>query len=423
MKLAASPSPVRSEVHSASVPRDASVTAANRSGLLTRLFRRGLLRRLHGIEGGRITLVDGPVEESAGCEDSACLSATITVHDRRFYRRVALGGELGAAESYLDGEWECDDLTALFRVLARNLRPSVSATGTFWSRLAARFGHWLARNTQRGSRRNIEAHYDLGDDFFSLFLDPTMMYSSAIFEREEMSLEQAQLARLDRICRALELRPSDHVVEIGTGWGGFALHAARNYGCRVTTTTISQNQFETATRRVQQAGLQDRVTVLDRDYRDLCGTFDKLVSIEMIEAVGHRYFDTFFQQCGRLLNRHGRMLLQAIVMPENRYDQYLRSVDFIQKYIFPGGCLPSITAMQQSVARQTDLWLVQLEDFARHYARTVREWRGRFRDNLDRIRQLGYSDRFHRMWDYYLCYCEAAFEERVVGVVHAVWER
>ena len=409
------------ENHSACPSR--ALAGSERPSVLSRCLRRGVLNKLKSIQGGQIVLVDGPLREQLGRPASDSLSATITVCNRRFYQRLVLGGSLGAAESYLDGDWDCDDPTTLFRILARNLKSAVSIDGPAGAvaRRIARFGHWLVRNTRRGSRENIEAHYDLGDDFFRLFLDPTMMYSSAIFEHEEMSLEEAQIARLDRICRKLNLQPSDHVLEIGTGWGGFALHAARDYGCRVTTTTISQNQFEAASRRICQAGLEDRVTVRKQDYRDLRGQYDKLVSIEMIEAVGHRYFDAYFRQCGRLLKSGGRMLLQAIVMPESRYGQYLRSVDFIQKYIFPGGCLPSITAMQQSISRQTNLRLLEIKDFSPDYARTLREWRDRFRSNLDDVRRLGYSDRFVRMWHYYFCYCEAAFKERAVGVVQAVW--
>ncbi|MBC8875984.1 MAG: class I SAM-dependent methyltransferase, partial [Planctomycetes bacterium] len=300
-----------------STPADSDGTS-----FLTRLLRRGVVNNLNNIKGGQIVLLDGPICEESGLPTSDSPSARIAVCNPRFYRRVALGGSLGAAESYLDGDWECDDLTTFFRILARDLQSSASIEGraTAVARRIARLGHWLGRNTRRGSRKNIEAHYDLGDDFFRLFLDSTMMYSSAIFEREDMTLEEAQVARLDRICRKLELRRSDHVLEIGTGWGGFALHAARDYGCRVTTTTISKNQFETAKQRIRQAGLDDRVTVLYQDYRDLRGKYDKLVSIEMIEAVGLRYFDAYFAQCGRLLNSGGRMLLQAIVMPERRYD-------------------------------------------------------------------------------------------------------
>lgn len=398
---------------------------SERSSFLTRLLRRVVLSSLKNINGGQITLVDGLFREETGISSSDSLSATITVRDPRFYRRAVLGGSLGAAESYLDGDWECDDLATLFRIIARDLQSDASIEGraTAVARRIARLGHWLARNTRLGSRKNIEAHYDLGDDFFRLFLDPTMMYSSAVFEREDMTLLEAQVARLERICCKLDLRPSDHVLEIGTGWGGFALYAARNFGCRVTTTTISKNQFETAKERIRQADLEDRVTVLYEDYRDLMGKYDQLVSIEMIEAVGHQYFDAYFRQCGRLLKSGGQMLLQAIVMPEKRYKQYLRSVDFVQKYIFPGGCLPSITAMQQSVSKQTDLRLLELKDFASHYARTLREWRSRFHNNLEDVRRLGYPDRFVRMWDYYLSYCEAAFEERAVGVMQAVWGR
>lgn len=399
--------------------------AAGRPTILARYLRRAVLSRFNGIQGGRIVLLDGSFREVRGGADERALSATINVRSRRFYQRLVSGGSLGAAESYLDGEWDCDDLTALFRILAGNLESAASIDGRLAAATGAlaRWKHHIRRNTRRGSRRNIEAHYDLGDDFFRLFLDPTLMYSSAIFERPGMTLEEAQVARLERICRTLNLQPSDHVVEIGSGWGGFALHAARNYGCRVTTTTISPNQYRCAVERVQSAGLSGRVTVLNQDYRDLDDRYDKLASIEMIEAVGYEFFDVYFGKCASLLKPNGKMLLQAIVMPERRYKTYLQSVDFIQKYIFPGGCLPSIAAMQESVARTSNLRLLALEDFAGHYAQTLRAWRKRFLAKLDEVRTLGYDERFIRMWHYYLCYCEAAFEERAIGVVHAVWGR
>lgn len=381
------------------------------------------LRGLRGLKAGQFRLEDSSTSSLIGNPVCDLQVPTVRVHTDHFYYQLLCGGPLGAAESYLEGEWDCDDLTDLLRIFARNLgrEPVVRSRFSALPQSLSRLSHWMARNTPRRSRKNIEAHYDLGDDFFRLFLDPTMMYSSAIFEADDVSLEDAQVARLERICRKLDLNSSDHLLEIGTGWGGLALHAAQNFRCRVTTTTISENQYRYARQKVREAGLEDRITVLNQDYRDLTGRFDKLVSIEMIEAVGHQFYDTFFRQTSRLLNEGGKMLLQAIVIPEQRYARYLKSVDFIQKYIFPGGSLPSLTALQSSVARTSHLRMLEVNDFAEDYARTLREWRVRFWQKIEEVRSLGYSERFIRMWHYYFCYCEAGFRERAVGVVHAMW--
>ncbi|HWP88560.1 MAG TPA: cyclopropane-fatty-acyl-phospholipid synthase family protein, partial [Burkholderiales bacterium] len=277
--------------------------------------------------------------------------------------------------------------------------------------------HWTARNTHTGSRRNIAAHYDLGNDFFRVFLDPTMMYSSAVFERADMTLEEASVAKLDRICRKLDLKPTDNVLEIGTGWGGFALHAAKLYGCRVTTTTLSRNQFQLARQRVDEANLSAQITVLLEDYRDLTGSYDKLVSIEMIEAVGHHFYDTYFGQCSDLLKPDGLMLLQAITIADQRYDAARRSVDFIQRHIFPGSCIPSVTVMSDAIARLTDMKLFHLEDIGPHYATTLERWRDNLFANIAEVHALGYPTEFIRMWEFYLCYCEGGFIERAIGVV------
>lgn len=383
------------------------------------LSRRLVTGQLAKLRHGCVRFVDGQTTEIFGDANSR-LQSTVTVNDAGVYQRMLTGGSLGAAESYLDGDWDCDNLTNLVRVFARNLDLSDQHDRgplAFFSRLTAKALHWFNRNTKAGSRRNIEAHYDLGNDFFKLFLDETMMYSSAIFEDPSMTLAQASTAKLDRICRKLQLSPSDHVIEIGTGWGGFAHHAAANYGCRVTTTTISKQQHAWAIDRINAAGLEDRVELLLEDYRDLTGRYDKLVSIEMIEAVGAKFHDTYFKKCESLLKSDGVMALQGIVMPEQRYDSYLKSVDFIQKYIFPGGSLPSVAAIGQSVAKTTDMRVLHVEDIAPHYAQTLREWRRRFFERIDDVRAQGYPERFIRMWDYYFCYCEAAFEERVVGTV------
>ncbi|MDH5499845.1 MAG: cyclopropane-fatty-acyl-phospholipid synthase family protein, partial [Gammaproteobacteria bacterium] len=273
------------------------------------------------------------------------------------------------------------------------------------------------------SRKNISAHYDLGNEFFSLWLDETMMYSSAVFERSDMTLQEASVAKLERICRKLQLSSEDHVLEIGTGWGGFAIHAASQYGCRVTTTTISREQFEHATRRVAEAGLQDRITLLLRDYRDLEGRYDKLVSIEMIEAVGHEFLDSYFEKCAALLKPDGMMLLQAITIADQRYESALKSVDFIQRYIFPGGFLPSVTAMLRSITHSSDMRLYHLEDIGSHYAKTLFSWRMAFFRQIKKIRDMGYPDSFLRMWEYYYCYCEGAFIERAIGNVQMLLVR
>jgi cyclopropane-fatty-acyl-phospholipid synthase len=394
-------------------------TSPRRAPMTTRFARTAVLKSLDKLQHGHLTLIDGGDVSTAGDEAEKTQRATLTVHDSSFYSRVLFGGSLGVAEAYMDGLWSCDHLTALIRIFAPKLEAS-NALDRGWSWLKGRLAsgyHAFRPNTRRGARRNIHEHYDLGNEFFSLFLDETMMYSSALFESPDVSLHDASVAKLDRICRKLQLQPGDHVLEIGTGWGGFAEHAARNYGCRVTTTTISREQFDFAQNRIDKAGLSEQVELLLEDYRDLTGQYDKLVSIEMIEAVGHKFFDTYFKTCGRLLKPDGLMLLQGITLPDQRYQQYLRSVDFIQRYIFPGGCLPSLKAMGDSVASQTDMRMLHLEDLAPHYAQTLSCWRDRFFDRIDEVRELGFSDRFIRMWEYYFCYCEAAFLERATGVV------
>jgi len=385
------------------------------------LAARAVHQRLAGLAHGQVTLVDGTSHQRYGQRTALCpLSVTLQVHDPRFYSDIAFGGSIGAGEAWMQGYWSVNDLTALVRILLQN-REVLDGMETGFARLTAplqKVLHWLNRNTRDGSRRNIAAHYDLGNDFFALFLDPTMMYSSAIFAQPYMTLEAAQLARLDHICRKLDLTPRDHLLEIGTGWGGMAIHAAQHYGCRVTTTTISQEQYKLASARVHTAGLENRISVLLKDYRDLDGQYDKLVSIEMIEAVGHDFYDTYFGKCAALLKDDGLMLLQAITIADQRYEAARNSVDFIQRYIFPGSCIPSITAMNDSITRASDLKLAHLEDIGPHYATTLRLWRENFLRNAEAVRALGYPESFLRMWEFYLCYCEGGFEERALGDVH-----
>lgn len=394
--------------------------AAPKAGWLDRLCRRGVLQKLSGLRFGRLQLTQGPESYAFGQSGSDVeLQGRIDIHQPDFFRRLALGGTLGFAESFIHGDWTTPSLTEVLRVFCRNLHLSDGADRGLarLTRSTARRWHERHENSRDGSAQNIHAHYDLGNDFYALFLDETMTYSSAVFESPETPLRDAQVAKIDRMCRKLDLRPEHHLLEIGTGWGAFAVHAARNYGCRVTTTTISQQQYDFARQRVQDAGLSDRITLLKQDYRDLTGQYDRLVSVEMIEAVGREYFDTFFRKCGELLKPDGQMVLQGITMSEQRYDRYLRSVDFIQRYIFPGGCLITPSAVMHSVARVTDMRLLHLEDLAPHYAQTLRLWRERFFARIDDVRLMGFPDTFIRLWDYYLSYCEAAFLERLVGTV------
>lgn len=387
-------------------------------------FRLAVFKGLEKLKHGHIVLREGGFDTEFG-DPTADIRVSVKIANASFYRALAIDGGLGAAEAYQQGYWSCDDLPGLMRIFARNL-PAANALGGFRKRVldvARRLRHLRRRNTRGGSRRNIAAHYDLSNEFYELFLDDTMTYSSGVFPHENSSLRDASLEKYDRICRKLQLSSSDRVLEIGTGWGGFAVHAARNYGCHVTTTTISQNQFAHAKRLFASLGLEERITLLDCDYRDLCGQFDKLVSIEMIEAVGQKYLDTFIGKCSGLLKSDGLLALQAIIIPDQRYATYVRSVDFIQRYIFPGGCLPSLGALTASLGRVSDLQLVHLEDFAEHYARTLQKWRARYHGNMEKIRELQLSESFLRLWDYYLAYCEGAFREKQIGVSQLILQK
>lgn len=357
---------------------------------------------------------------------SAGITASVSVRDPRFYSDVLFKGSLGAAESYMKGHWSTDSLTNVVRLFVANIDLLNRQLDAGWSKLTAplmNICHWLRKNTIGGSRKNIVAHYDLSNEFFQLFLDRTMGYSCGIFEHENSTLHEAQVAKFDRICKKLALNSRDHVVEIGGGWGGFALHAAKKYGCRVTTTTISENQYRYILDLVVSNGLDGQVKVLQRDYRELEGSFDKLVSIEMIEAVGHHFLDTFFAKCCKLLKPEGMMALQAITIPDEEFCRHKNSVDFIKRYIFPGSCIPSVGAIKTSIARKTDFRLIHMEDITLHYATTLRLWRERFFANLDKVKALGFSESFIRMWEFYLASCEAGFKEQYNGDMQMILAR
>ena len=385
-----------------------------------------LARILDGIREGEIAVSDGGWAGTFGrTTPDFPVRAAVTVRDPSFYRRAVLGGSVGAGESYADGDWACDDLVALVRIMARNeeaLSGMESGAARFlgWAYRAA---HGLRRNTRAGSRRNVAEHYDLGNDFYRLFLDPTMAYSCAIFERADATLEEASIAKFERIARKLRLHPAHRILEVGCGWGGFALHAASKYGCRVVGITVSRAQHEEATRRVAEAGLADRVEIRLQDYRDAEGTFDRVVSVEMIEAVGAPYLPVFMKACADRLAPDGLLLLQAITVRDDLYERHVRTVDFIKRHIFPGTFIPSVTAIAAATAKGTDLRMVHLEDITPHYAETLKRWRERFRARLREVREQGFPDPFARSWEYYLSYCEGSFRERYNGDVQMLFSR
>jgi cyclopropane-fatty-acyl-phospholipid synthase len=399
------------------------MSAATRPRLGDAAARAGVGAVLGHVRHGRIDVVEGARERGYGPAD-ADLRARVTINDPAAWRGP-LRGSVGLGESYVDGRWETDDLVALIQIAARELRGMDGIRGA----IARPRGLWhqvrqlVPENTRAGARRNISSHYDLGNNLFASFLDERMMYSCAYFPDRGASLEEAQLAKLDRICDQLRLGPGNHLLEIGTGWGGMAIHAARRSGCRVTTTTISREQFELARRRVREAGLSDQVTVLLEDYRDLDGRYDRLVSVEMIEAVGWQYFDDYFRRCDELLTDDGLMLLQAITIDDRIYGLEKAAKSFANTHVFPGGCLPSQGLISDCLARVTSMKQVWVDDITAHYPPTLAEWRTRFFAAWERLRDRGYDERFRRLWDFYLSSSEAGFRERRIGDIQAVFAK
>ena len=395
-----------------------SVNSSVSLGFIGNLAKSQLLKRLQSLPHGYLEIEDGDdLHRFGNPEGNSQVHAKMVIKDASAYRDIAFGGSLGGVEAYMLDKWSTPNMLKLVRLMCINIDflNQIDRSTPLLQRAGDKIFHWLNSNTEKQARDNISRHYDLSNDFFSLFLDPDMMYSAAIFERPEMSLEQASSHKLDVICHKLELQPEDHLLEIGTGWGGLAVYAARHFGCRVTTTTISREQYETACQRVRAEGLQNQITVLFEDYRNLQGSYDKLVSVEMIEAVGHKYYKQYFRGCSNLLKEDGLMLLQAITIPGQRYDHARSSVDFIQRYIFPGGSLPSHEVITSAVRANTDMVIVGMQEIGEDYARTLQIWRDRFLARLDEVRALGFDEYFIRMWNFYLCYCQGGFEERVIG--------
>ena len=404
------------------VPLDRAASPPAKSPtILAKLGRKLLLAQLAKLEHGSLRIVEPAGDHRFGKRTPECdLAVTVHVENPQFFADVAFGGTVGAGEAYIRGIWKCDDLTGLVRIFLRN-RDLMNGMDGRWAVFTKPFlkaFHTLNRNSKEGSARNISAHYDLGNDLYELMLDETMMYSCAIYPRADASLHEAQVAKLDAICQKLALTPQDHLVEIGTGWGGLAIHAATNYGCRVTTTTISKEQHDYAKAKIEKLGLANRITLLFQDYRDLKGEYDKLVSIEMIEAVGADFLETYLAKCSSLLKPNGIMLLQAITLQDQFYERALGQVDYIQRFIFPGSFIPSITAITTAATDATDLKVSHLEDIGPHYATTLRHWRERFFANHPAERKLGLNDSFERLREFYLCYCEGGFMERALGDVH-----
>lgn len=393
-----------------------TTTTKKSSRFVNRWAKTFVLNMLERVNKGQITLEDGDQTLVFGETSDASITAHIKVLSPEFYLDLVKGGSIGCGESYMRHHWSSKDLLNLVRVMVLNLHVlnSVNQERSWLSRAATKFLHLRNTNNKEGSRRNIAAHYDLSNQFFETFLDPSMMYSAAIFPEETTPLFEASMIKLSHVCERLQLRSEDHLLEIGTGWGSMAIHAAKHYGCRVTTTTLSKEQYEYATQKVKVAGLEQQVTVLLKDYRDLEGEYDKLVSIEMIEAVGHEFYSEYFQKCSSLLKAEGLMLIQAITISDQRYERAKNSVDFIQRYIFPGGCLPSNSIISEHISRDTDMQIVGLEDITRDYALTLQHWRHRFLESHSEIAKQGFTQEFMRMWDYYLAYCQGGFMERVI---------
>ena len=386
--------------------------------ILHRIARSLVFRQLKKIDTGYISIQEGNKKFSFGKKGN--LSAHITVHDPRFYGALAFGGSIGVSEAFMQKFWSVNDLTKLIRIMAinQNAMDQLESLFNVFLKPILKCLHYLNQNSVKGSRINISKHYDLGNDFFSLFLDSTMMYSSAVFKNPQDSLYQGSIHKLEMICQGLELNAQDHVIEIGSGWGGFAIYAAQNFGCMVTTTTISKQQYLFVKQKIKDLKLTHKIKVLLSDYRHLKGQYSKLVSIEMLEAVGYQYYDTYFKVCSHLLKPDGIAFIQTITITDQRYEKAKHSVDFIQRYIFPGSCIPSLTALQNSITESSDLKIYQVRDIGDHYARTLALWRIAFFKRLSEVKALGFDDVFIRMWHFYLAYCEGGFKEKAISDIH-----
>ena len=401
-----------------------AVKTPKKSTFLTSIFKSGLQKKFKNLKTGHISVNDGDETFSFG-DSSSGESVSVDIHSQEFYVMTGSGGALGIAEAYVAGYWSSDDVVKLFQIILRNRDILLSLEKGF-AKLVKPINKMIHRgrqNTLKGSKENILAHYDLSNDFYKLWLDPSMTYSCAFFNNDSVTLEEASIEKLDRICRKLDLSEDDSVLEIGTGWGSFSIHAAKNYGCKITTTTISDAQFDYARSRIKDEGLESKITLINKDYRDLDGKYDKIVSIEMIEAVGYEYIPDYFSKLSSLLNNNGLVALQGITYNDQNFEVYKDSVDFIKKYIFPGSCLISIAQIIDVIKKDTDLAMVDMEDITKHYAVTLNRWRKNFMDVIPKVKEMGYSQAFINMWEFYFLYCEAGFSERNIGDVQMIFAK
>ncbi|GAA66437.1 cyclopropane-fatty-acyl-phospholipid synthase family protein [Pseudoalteromonas sp. BSi20429] len=396
-----------------------SLNCEQSTSWLTNIYKKLVTKAFSSIETGQVVLIEGN-ERTVFGDVSSALKASVTVNDKAMYKAFALSGSVGAGEAYILGHWSCDNLTSFIEIFAINEKQldEFEKKFAFFSNIAHRFNHIKNKNSESGSKKNIVAHYDLGNDLYESFLSKEMLYSSAVYPTKEATLEEAQQYKLKRICEQVELQKNDSVIEIGTGWGAFAIYAATHYDCHVTTTTISDEQHDYVAKKIVELGLESKITLLKLDYRLLKGKYDKLVSIEMIEAVGHDYLPSFFTQCGELLKDDGAMLIQAITIGDQRYKHYLKNSDFIQQYIFPGGCLPSLNEMSEQIKNNTDMVIHTVNDIGAHYARTLADWRTRFIKSWPDLDRSKFDERFYRLWLFYFAYCEGAFRARATSTVH-----
>ena len=400
------------------------IKTPTKATFLTSVFKNGLKKKLSHLNVGCISVVDGVDKFSFG-DTGSDLRVNVQVHSQEFYVMTGSGGAMGIAEAYILGYWTSDDVVMLMRIILKNRSIMLSLNDGFAKILSPinKLIHRSRQNTLKGSKENILAHYDLSNDFYKLWLDPTMTYSCAYFKDTNTTLEDASIEKLDRMCRKLNLSEKDNILEVGTGWGSFSIHAAKNYGCSITTTTISDAQYEYAKARVLEEGLESKINVINKDYRKLDGQYDKIVSIEMIEAVGYEYISEYFRKLSSLLKPDGLMALQGITYNDHNFDTYKDSVDFIKKYIFPGSCLISISQIIDVIKNKTDLSMIDMEDITRHYAETLNRWRKNFISVLPEVKEMGYSKAFINMWEFYFLYCEAGFLERNIGDVQMVFAK
>ena len=392
--------------------------------LLSAVFKKIILKKFKNLQFGYIHLTDGDEYYSYG-DNSSEMKVEMEILSSEFYVFLGSGGLLGVTEAYTAGYWRADDIVTLIRLIIKNSKV-MEKLDSGWAKLIRPLNSYIHRkrqNTLSGSKENILAHYDLSNDFYKLWLDETMTYSCGVFENDKSTLKEASIEKLDRICRKLDLKPNDNILEIGTGWGSFAIHAAKKYGCHITTTTISDAQYEYAKQRIIDEGLEGKIKLLNQDYRNLSGTFDKIISIEMIEAVGHEYVELFFEKISKLLKKNGLFALQGITFNDHKFDEYKNSVDFIKKYIFPGSCLISISQITNAIKNRTDLEVVNLEDISKHYSKTLYEWRKNFMNVLPEVKSLGFSNAFINMWEFYFIYCEAGFIERNIGDYQVIFAK